>query len=49
MAAEQRKIQAIVQVVIEAGKAAIMAMREAVNLVNSARPVHAVPRLIRPA
>ena len=35
---------AIMQAVIKAVKAAIMAKREADNSVNNARPVHAVPQ-----
>ena len=44
MAAEQSMTHAIMQAVIEATKAAIMAIREADNLVNNARPVHTGPR-----
>ena len=46
MAAEQNKMQAITQGVIEATKAAIMATREADNLVHSARPVQTTSRKV---
>ena len=42
--APEQMTQAIMQAVTEVAKAAIMAVREADNLVNNAKPVHAVPR-----
>ena len=39
MSTEQNMIQLVVQAAIEAAKSAIMAVREADNLVNSARPI----------
>ena len=44
MAAEQNMMQAITQKAIEADKPVMMAVREADNLVNAARPVQAMPR-----
>ena len=44
LAAEQSMTQAIMQAVIKVTKVAIMAVREAENLVNNTRPVHTVPR-----
>ena len=41
--------QVIMQVVIEATKAVLMAIGVADNLVNNDRPVHAVPRPGGPA
>ena len=37
-------MQTITQATIEAAKEALLTVREADNPVNSARPVHAVPR-----
>ena len=45
MAAEQSMTQAIMQAMIEAAKAAIMAIRETDTPINNARLVHAVPKL----
>ena len=43
MAAEQNMAQTIMQMEIEATKEADMAIREADNQVNSARPIHTMP------
>ena len=42
-------MQAVMQAVIKAAKVAIMAIREADNLVNNAWPVHTAPRSGGPA
>ena len=44
MASEQNMTQAITQAAIEDTKAAIMAVREAEDPVNSRRPVYIAPR-----
>ena len=44
MAAEQAMTQTLTQAVTEATKAVIMAVRDADDLVNAARPVQTIPR-----
>ena len=45
MANEQSMTQAIIQVAIETIKAALMAVREAENIVNNTKAMHTTPEL----
>ena len=45
MAVEQSMTQTIIQAAIKDTKAAIMAIKEADNTVNNARPIYTMPRL----
>ena len=49
MPAEQSMTWAVKCAAIEAAKATIMTIRKAHNLVNKARPVHAVPKIRWPS
>ena len=46
MASEQSTMQAMTQALTEAGKAAIMVVRQKKNLANMARPAPAVKKVV---